>query len=497
MKAVVSGAALMSTSTSTSTSPPIELQHSCSRPWIETPLVESAALSRLAGCRIFLKLENIQPSGSFKSRAMGHQILSHLAALAVNPATAGRRVHFFASSGGNAGLAAVCAAQSLGYPCTVVVPTSTKPLMVEKLRAAGAADVIQHGETFSEAGEYMRDVVMRANHNSISDETTVKVALHPFDKESIWQGNSTIIDELSRQLPAVTCADADGDEHGQLYHERAIPADAIICSVGGGGLLNGLIMGLERLGQRNQVLQNQGKNGPLSTPGDSHKRPNDIHLLAVETAGTDSLALALAQNALVSLPKITSQATSLGAVQVSKKTFQYATAPPPGIQVHSAVLSDAEAAKGVLKLADTEHLLVELACGVCVEAAIGEDVDSAGAARAEWRGRKRKRDADSSAAGSDRSLLRDEGYGDDRSSGSSTETEEEGTGVGIELSLKTKPDTSPEAPLAAPSNFSSKLRQFVPDLGPQSRVVLIVCGGSNITIEMAADWRAKLKQGWK
>ncbi|ODH45914.1 hypothetical protein GX48_08015 [Paracoccidioides brasiliensis] len=39
-----------------------------SRPWRETPLVESEPLSKAAGCRIFLKLENLQPGGSFKSR---------------------------------------------------------------------------------------------------------------------------------------------------------------------------------------------------------------------------------------------------------------------------------------------------------------------------------------------------------------------------------------------------------------------------------------------
>lgn len=38
------------------------------KPWVETPLIHSAPLSLVAGCNIFLKLENVQPSGSFKSR---------------------------------------------------------------------------------------------------------------------------------------------------------------------------------------------------------------------------------------------------------------------------------------------------------------------------------------------------------------------------------------------------------------------------------------------
>ncbi|KAH2766055.1 hypothetical protein KXW10_008280 [Aspergillus fumigatus] len=409
---------------------PEEAKLSFKLPWVETPLVESAGLSRAAGCRIFLKLENIQPSGSFKSRAMGNQILSHL----VKPENAGRPVHFYASSGGNAGLAAVCAARSLGYPCTVVVPLSTKPLMVNKLRAAGASDVIQYGETFSEAGEYMREVIMKADDGDAGTDV-VKIALHPFDNEPIWEGNSTIIDELAAQLPPVTTR-----EEAIAYSGRALPLDAVICSVGGGGLLNGLIMGLER----RRHLQNQSSHYSNDI---TSSQPNPIHILAVETQGTDSLALAVAQKSLVSLPKITSQATSLGAIRVSERTFKYAISPPPGIAVHTAVLSDADAARGVLRLADDERLLVELACGG------------------------------------------DEGYGDDRLSSGETETELEETG--------SQPQGHPtENTLSPLHEFQSKLKQLVPNLQPDSRVVIIVCGGSNVTIDMAAEWRKMLQEGW-
>jgi L-serine/L-threonine ammonia-lyase len=419
-------------------------------PWIETPLVESACLSRAAGCRIFLKLENVQPSGSFKSRAMGNQILSHLR----NPENIGRRVHFYASSGGNAGLAAVCAAQSLGYPCTVVVPMGTKPLMLDKIRAAGAADVIRHGETFSEAGEYMRETIMKTSNGD--DHDVVKIALHPFDNQPIWEGNSTIIDELETQLPPATTP-----EEQQAYDDRALPLDAILCSVGGGGLLNGLVMGIEK---RRQLKQ-------ATSPSSS--TPNPIHLLAIETAGTDSLAAAVAKNSLVSLPKITSQATSLGAVRVSETTFQYAVSPPPGIKVHSTVLSDAEAARGVLRLANDERLLVELACGVCIEAAIGDAATAVSAPVAGAQSiKKRRRDSGETAI-----TYRDEGYGDDRSTSTDSETDHE-----LEPAVDKK--------------IHSRLQQLVPDLNPQSRVVIVVCGGSYVTINMACEWRKMLDEGW-
>ncbi|KAJ0419328.1 tryptophan synthase beta subunit-like PLP-dependent enzyme [Aspergillus carlsbadensis] len=414
-------------------------------PWIPTPLIKSTPLSTLAGCTILLKLENTQPSGSFKSRAMGAQILSHLH----NPANAGKRVQFFASSGGNAGLAAVCAARTLGFPCTVVVPVSTKALMVEKLVKAGARRVIRYGETFDEAGVYMREVVMKESEDGEGkgegkgEGEVVKIALHPFDHEAIWEGNSTVIDELVEQVPAFV-----GDEEED---ERVLPVDAIVCSVGGGGLLNGLVMGLER---RRQQLE---KEKSLLSTG---KQSKPTHLLAVETRGTDSLAAAVAKGSLVSLPKITSQATSLGAIRVSERTLQYALHPPEGVKVHSTVLTDAEAARGVLRLVDDERLLVELACGVCVEAAIG---DASGAVKTT---KKRKREVD-------------EGYGDDRLSAGENEDEE------LVDELKTE---------ALP--LQSRLKELVPDLGPQSRVVIVVCGGSNVTIDAAVEWRKMLKEGW-
>ncbi|KAJ6180481.1 hypothetical protein N7519_010942 [Penicillium mononematosum] len=412
-------------------------------PWIETPLVESASLSRAAGCRIFLKLENVQPSGSFKSRAMGNQILSHLR----NPANVGRRVHFYASSGGNAGLAAVCAARSLGYPCTVVVPMGTKPLMLDKIRAAGAADVIRHGETFSEAGEYMRETIMKTS--SGDDQDVIKIALHPFDNHPIWEGNSTLIDELETQLPPST-----SPEDEKAYNDRALPLDAILCSVGGGGLLNGLVMGIEKRRQKKQTTSSSSK-------------PNPIHLLAIETAGTDSLAAAIANKSLISLPKITSQATS-SALSASRRQ-------PSSIKVHSTVLSDADAARGVLRLASDERLLVELACGVCIEAAIGDAATAAPVSETAGAGaqsiKKRKRSSDETVV-----TYRDEGYGDDRSISTDNETDQEVEEVGEKL--------------------NSKLKQLVPGLNSQSRVVIIVCGGSYVTIDMACEWRKMLDAGW-
>lgn len=68
--------------------------------------------------------------------------------------------HIFCSSGGNAGLAAVHASRTLGIPCTVVVPSTVKQLMVTKIRAAGAYEVLQHGDAWADADKFMREELM-------------------------------------------------------------------------------------------------------------------------------------------------------------------------------------------------------------------------------------------------------------------------------------------------------------------------------------------------
>jgi L-serine/L-threonine ammonia-lyase len=420
-------------------------------------------------------MENLQPSGSFKSRyaplhfsivksctpglslqndskeltissAMGNLILHHIS----NPAYANRKIHFYASSGGNAGLAAVCAARSLSYPCTVVLPVTTSPLMVQKIRAAGATNVIQYGETIAAAGEHMKNVVMMLSGGPESGGDTVKIALHPFDHEAIWQGNSTIIDELANQLPPKQ--DTEESVSG-------LQADAIICSVGGGGLMNGLVRGIERQNNQNESLieVNSGTN--------RQRKKQNIDILAVETKGTASLALAMKKKSLVSLPKITSLAISLGCVRVAEETLKNSLSPPPGVVIHSVVMSDADAAKGVLRFADDERTLVELACGICIETAIGLVPKKCGT--------KRKRP------------LSDEGYHGAREEDGSTSESESfvDSAIGSEDELDVPQIT--------------RLKQFLPDLTPESRVVIIVCGGSNVTMEMASEWRKKIASGWK
>jgi len=90
-------------------------------------------------------------------------------------------VHFFSSSGGNAGLAAATAAKTLKRPATVVVPEATSELMRSKIRAAGA-EVFVHGASWFEADSYLKEL-MKGNPNA--------VYCPPFDHEFVWEGESS------------------------------------------------------------------------------------------------------------------------------------------------------------------------------------------------------------------------------------------------------------------------------------------------------------------
>lgn len=194
--------------------------------------------------------------------------------------------------------------------------------MVSKIKTAGATDVIVHGDSWTNADTYMREVVM----NKAEQLGEKAIYLPPFDHADIWTGNATMIHELAHQMP-------DGQ-----------PPDAIVCSVGGGGLFCGIMQGLTTLGWQDTT-----------------------QVLAVETHGAHSLAHSLAAHHLAALPGITSIATSLGAVRVAPRTYKYATDPSKShAKVHSLVIEDAEACASTWRFADDERILTEPACGASV-----------------------------------------------------------------------------------------------------------------------------------
>ncbi len=259
---------------------------------INTPLIASAPLSAICGRAIWLKMDALQPPGSFKIRGVGHACEEH-------HRRGARR--FVSSSGGNAGLAAAYAGRQLGVPVTVVVPESTTARARQLLRAE-QAELVVHGASWQDANALAQSLVG-------ADEAFI----HPFDDPLLWTGHASLIDEV---------LDAD------------LRPDAIVVSVGGGGLLSGMVEGL----RRHQL---------------------EIPLIAVETSGAASLHRALEAGQPVEMAAIDSIATSLGAKQICNQAMHCATTHP----LRSALVTDLQAVQACERFIDDHRVLVEPACG--------------------------------------------------------------------------------------------------------------------------------------
>lgn len=142
---------------------------------VRTPTCYSLALSRASGRKVWLKLESLQPTGSFKLRGIG-LACQHYASSGVK--------RFVSSSGGNAGIAAAYAGRELGIPVTVVVPETTPP-RARRLISDMGADILIHGASWQEANEH-----------ALAMLTGRDAFIHPFDDPVVWNGHSTIIDEV-------------------------------------------------------------------------------------------------------------------------------------------------------------------------------------------------------------------------------------------------------------------------------------------------------------
>ncbi|NP_001091181.1 uncharacterized protein LOC100036942 [Xenopus laevis] len=268
---------------------------------LDTPLRDSVPLSKMAGMAVYLKLDNAQPTGSFKIRGIGH--------LCKTWAERGCK-HFVCSSGGNAGLAAAYSARMLSIPATIVVPITTPTFTIQRMKDEGAT-VCVVGEMLDEAIEHGKELV-RNNPGW--------VYIPPFDDPLIWEGHTSLVREIKASLPS--------------------KPGAIALSVGGGGMLCGVVQGLREEGW------------------------DDVPIIAMETKGAHSLNAALQAGKLVTLPEITSVAKTLGAKTVGAQTLKVAQEHP----VFSEVISDQEAVMAIEKFADDEKMLVEPACGAALAA---------------------------------------------------------------------------------------------------------------------------------
>ncbi|HTM21808.1 MAG TPA: pyridoxal-phosphate dependent enzyme [Kofleriaceae bacterium] len=167
----------------------------------ETPVEESPALSELAGAPVFLKLECLQLTGSFKLRGA-------VRAIAALP-TAARAAGVVAASAGNHGAGLAAAAAAAGVRVHVVVPASAPAIKRARIAALGATIEVG-GDDYGAAEARARALAAQTGATFVS----------AFDDDQIIAGNGAELGaELARQCPELA---------------------RVLCPVGGGGLVGGL-----------------------------------------------------------------------------------------------------------------------------------------------------------------------------------------------------------------------------------------------------------------
>lgn len=173
---------------------------------IETPLIYSPSLSRLLDAQIYLKLENLQRTGSFKVRGAAYKLMKGLSDNTI--ASAG----VVAASAGNHAQGVAWASRIAGVHATIVMPEWASISKQEATRNYGA-EVIIHGKTLEESLEHAR---------ALADQGLT--FFHPFDDPQVITGQATIGLEIVRQLADV---------------------DRILVPVGGGGLIAGICLAVK------------------------------------------------------------------------------------------------------------------------------------------------------------------------------------------------------------------------------------------------------------
>jgi threonine dehydratase len=165
-----------------------------------TPLLFNSWLSQKYGCQIYLKLENMQPIGSFKIRGATYKI-SQLS-------EKDKRRGVIAASAGNHAQGVAWGSKKLGVDALIVMPRGAPLVKIQNTKALGA-EVILEGEVYEESYAAAMKIARK----------TGRVFVHAFDDPLVIAGQGTVGLEIIEQLPDV---------------------DVVVGSMGGGGLLAGV-----------------------------------------------------------------------------------------------------------------------------------------------------------------------------------------------------------------------------------------------------------------
>ena len=224
-----------------------------------TKLVYSEYLSQQTGGKIYLKPENMQYTGAYKVRGAYYKISTMT--------EEAREKGLITASAGNHAQGVAYATQKFGCKATIVMPTVTPLIKVNRTKSYGA-EVILHGDVYDDACEYALKLAEENGYTFV----------HPFDDLAIATGQGTIAMEIVQELPTV---------------------DYILVPVGGGGLVTGVSTLAKMLNPK-------------------------IKVIGVEPAAAASMTAALEAGEPVTLDSANTIADGTAVKRVGEKIFPYA-----------------------------------------------------------------------------------------------------------------------------------------------------------------------------
>lgn len=224
-----------------------------------SPCAHSQMLSAITGQQVFLKLENLQMTGSFKERGA----LNRIALLTPEQAVRG----VVAASAGNHAQGVAYHATKRGIRAVIVMPLATPLVKVTATRGFGA-EVVLHGANYDEAYEEARRICAAQNMTFI----------HPFDDPAVMAGQGTIGLELLEQIPDL---------------------EAVVVPIGGGGLIGGVACAIKESNPNIKVIGAQTSRLPSMKAAVEQHRP-----VTIPPATTIADGIAVRRAGEVTLPVI-------------------------------------------------------------------------------------------------------------------------------------------------------------------------------------------------
>jgi len=275
---------------------------------IRTPLVRSNLLSEMCGCQLYFKLENLQLTGSFKDRGVSNK----LARMTEQELAKG----VVAASAGNHAQAVACHCQRMGIPATIVMPVGTPLIKVVSTQRYGA-NVILHGETYDDAYDHAEEISKQRGYYRI----------HPFNDPQVIAGQGTVALEIMEDMP-------DGEP------------DALICPVGGGGLIGGIALAFKHVFPRTRIV-------------------------GVQTQAVPGMITALDRGEVVRLERASSLADGIGVREVGRLTLHLAR----NYVDEWTTVNEEQIANAVLLLLENEKTLAEGAGAASLAALVNRKVE--------------------------------------------------------------------------------------------------------------------------